>query len=198
MHLSPFFHHLHSAYQAELDDLSQDSEGRNVLRQRLDAMRGELGFLLQMLERSPEMVAPVLHQGFRFRNERVLLQLLQSEADTLLPWSTVHAALELSPWAEKLVAQILPAPGGDAFLSVCAALEYLQGKPALAPQHPETAQDPDGDDDEGPHDSDSAPGQRDADEHSDPSAHLDQDEDRGAHDKAGNDWLVQQGFDSKD
>ena len=28
MHISAFFHNLHSAYQAELDDLRQDSEGR--------------------------------------------------------------------------------------------------------------------------------------------------------------------------
>ena len=45
MKISPFFQHLRSAYQAEIDDLTFDSEGRDVLRQRLAERRKELGFL---------------------------------------------------------------------------------------------------------------------------------------------------------
>ena len=48
MSISPFFHELRSAYQAEINDLTFDSEGRDVLRQRLTERRKELGFLLQM------------------------------------------------------------------------------------------------------------------------------------------------------
>ena len=59
MNLSPFFRNLRSAYQAELDDLTQDSEGKNVLRKRLADKRKEIGFLAQMIELSPEMVAVV-------------------------------------------------------------------------------------------------------------------------------------------
>ena len=35
MNITPFFLELRSAYQAEIDDLTFDSEGRDVLRQRL-------------------------------------------------------------------------------------------------------------------------------------------------------------------
>ena len=53
MNISPFFHNLRSAYQAELDDLRSDSEGHDVLKKRLAEKRRELGFLLQMMELSP-------------------------------------------------------------------------------------------------------------------------------------------------
>ena len=39
MKISPFFHDLRSAYQAEIDDLTQDSEGKDVLRKRLAQKR---------------------------------------------------------------------------------------------------------------------------------------------------------------
>ena len=48
MHLSPFFHNLRSAYQAELDDLRHDSEGQFVLDRRLAQRRGEIEFLVNM------------------------------------------------------------------------------------------------------------------------------------------------------
>ena len=35
MSISPFFCNLRSAYQAEMDDMTFDSEGKDVLRQRL-------------------------------------------------------------------------------------------------------------------------------------------------------------------
>lgn len=49
MSISPFFHALGSAYQAEMDDLASDSEGKDVLRQRLAEKRKELVFLRQMI-----------------------------------------------------------------------------------------------------------------------------------------------------
>jgi hypothetical protein len=63
MHISPFFHNLRSAYRAELDDMRSDSEGLNILNQRLAERRGELDFLVNMIELSPEMVAVVLHNN---------------------------------------------------------------------------------------------------------------------------------------
>ena len=56
MTISPFFKHLRSSYQSELDDLTSDSEGKDVLKQRLAEKRKELDFLKQMIELSPEMV----------------------------------------------------------------------------------------------------------------------------------------------
>ena len=35
MNLSPAFHDLRAAYQSEMDDLTSDTEGRDVLHQRL-------------------------------------------------------------------------------------------------------------------------------------------------------------------
>ena len=64
MHVSPFFHNLRSAYVAEIEDMSQDSDGAVVLQQRLSQRRGELEFLVHMLELSPEMVAVVFHKAF--------------------------------------------------------------------------------------------------------------------------------------
>ena len=76
MKISPFFHDLRSAYQAEIDDLTQDSEGKDVLRKRLAQKRSEIGFLVKMMELAPEMVAVVFHQGFRFTRAAPLEQAL--------------------------------------------------------------------------------------------------------------------------
>jgi hypothetical protein len=48
--LSSYFYDLRSAYQAELDDLVSDSEGKDVLRKRLAEKRSEIGFLVKMME----------------------------------------------------------------------------------------------------------------------------------------------------
>ena len=52
MSISAFFDDLRSAYESEIDDLTFDSDGGNVLRQRLAEKRKELGFLLQMMASS--------------------------------------------------------------------------------------------------------------------------------------------------
>ena len=72
MKLSRYFSDLRSAYEAELDDLTSDSEGKDVLKKRLAAKRSEIGFLVQMLSYSPEMVAVVFHRGFRFAKPAAL------------------------------------------------------------------------------------------------------------------------------
>ena len=94
MNISPFFLELRSAYQAELHDLTFDSEGRDVLRQRLSERRKELKFLLQMMELSPEMVAVIFHQGFVFRQPAVMDHLLSHEADEFPNGAAWPAALK--------------------------------------------------------------------------------------------------------
>ena len=81
MSITPFFLDLRSAYQSEIDDLTFDSEGRDVLLQRLTDKRKEINFLVQMMELSPEMVAVIFHQGFAFRLPAVMDHLLSLEAD---------------------------------------------------------------------------------------------------------------------
>ena len=76
MKLSRYFSDLRSAYEAELDDLTSDSEGKDVLKKRLAAKRSEIGFLVQMLSYSPEMVAVVFHRGFRFAKPAAMQRLL--------------------------------------------------------------------------------------------------------------------------
>ena len=61
MKISRYFRDLRNAYEAELDDLTSDSEGKDVLRRRLADKRKEFGFLVQMVEVAPEMVAVVFH-----------------------------------------------------------------------------------------------------------------------------------------
>ncbi|MDE2402788.1 MAG: hypothetical protein KGL90_14105 [Burkholderiales bacterium] len=180
MSVSPFFLQLHSAYQAEMDDLSFDSEGRDVLRQRLVDKRKELSFLLQMIEVSPEMVAVVFHQGFRFPLPAVMDHLLSHDADELPEWDTLADAAQLTPWAQDLMQVILSEPMGPWFMTVAASLEYMRGKLDAAPATPadEAVDDDDGDD------------QARFDEH--------EDDETRARDEAGADWMVEQGFDRKD
>lgn len=192
MSISPFFLNLRSAYRSEIDDLTFDSDGRDVLRQRLAAKRKEISFLVQMMELSPEMVAVIFHQGFVFRQPAVMDHLLSHEADEFPAWSEVSDGIELAPWAQDLAQTVLKAPAGEWFLTLAAGLHYMAGKPdaALAGQGRDDARDNDRDDSEDDH----------TDDHDDFNDH-ESDEVRGdARDRkeAGADWMVGQGFDRKD
>jgi hypothetical protein len=179
MTISPFFTDLRSAYQAELDDLSQDSEGKDVLKKRLADKRGEIDFLVKMMELSPEMVAVVFHQAFTFKVPAVMDDLLSFEADELPDWSGLAADINIAPWAQDLVDKVLSEPGGEWFLTVAATLEYMAGKPvANAGQA----------DDEEDKDEDSEEFDGDAEERADAKARK----------EAAEDWMVGQGFDRKE
>ena len=180
MKLSSYFYDLRSAYQAELDDLVSDSEGKDVLRKRLAEKRSEIGFLVKMMELAPEMVAVVFHQGFRFAKPSVMEHLLSQGADNLPEWGTLTGAVSLEPWAASLAQTVLREPGGTAFMVVAAGLEYLHQHARLAPA---AAQ---GDTD---HDADY--NALSADDAADPRNSRTRDE-------ASSNWLAEVGFDRKD
>jgi hypothetical protein len=191
MSLSSFFRELRSAYQAEIDDLTYDSEGGNVLRRRLTAQRKEIDFLLKMMTLSPEMVAVVFHQAFTFKLPAVMDHLLGQESDEFPEWSAVAQAVQLAPWAQELAQRVLKEPMGEWFMTVAAALEYMYHKadPAMAAEH--GADQENGDEEEGEGGDDRF-------------SEFDADDDRNketdaqAREEAGADWMVEQGFDRKD
>jgi len=125
MQISPFFRNLRSAYQSEIDDMSFDSEGKNVLQQRLTQRRGEMEFLVHMIEMSPEMVAVVFHQGMRFTSNTVLEHLVAQDSDELPEWDAISSSVTLTPWAQALVQKIVKQPLGEWFLTLATALEYM-------------------------------------------------------------------------
>lgn len=183
MSLSPFFHHLRSAYQAELDDLTSDSEGSNVLAKKLAERRKELKFLLSMLELSPEMVAVVFHQGFRFKRPAVMEELVRQESEDLPEWDSLADAVELAPWAHTLAQQVLQQPAGAWFMSVAAALEYLLNKPDARFAAADESDDEEDDRD---------------DIERDPEG-MDEDERQSrVNEEEGAAWMVEQGFDHKE
>ena len=188
MNLSPFFRNLRSAYQAELDDLTQDSEGKDVLRRRLADKRKEIGFLVQMMDISPEMVAVIFHQGFRFTKAAALDKLVGLQPKAFPDWADLSSAVTLEPWAQSLADVVLREPGGSHFMALAAGLEYLQHHPRMAQaQHAdadtEDASELDSDDDySNPLSADDA---------------ADPQNDR-SREEASSEWLAGQGFDRKD
>jgi hypothetical protein len=182
MSISPFFQELRSAYQAELDDLNSDSEGHYILDKRLAEKRKELGFLLQMMDLSPEMVAVVLHQAFEFHEPELMAHFITRDADDLLSWDALVEGVRIAPWAQPIVDKILAEPVGAWFMTVAAALEYMHGTPMRG-----GAQSNDADADEDLQNV----------ERGDQAEH---DEEREAREReeAGNAWMVEQGFDSKE
>jgi hypothetical protein len=186
MNISPFFLNLRSAYRSEMDDLAFDSEGRNVLSQRLAEKRQEIGFLVQMMELSPEMVAVIFHQGFAFGNPSAMDHLLSHEADEFPAWSQLSGDVELAPWARELADIVLQAPGGEWFLTLAAGLHYMDGKQhAASDRHS-------GDDDNADENDGDDLDEFDADENGNQAG------DARARNEAGADWLAGQGFDRKD
>ena len=182
MTISPFFRNLRSAYQAELEDLRSDSEGRDVMRQRLTQRRKELKFLLQMMELSPEMVAVILHQGFTFKSPAMMEHLLSLAPEDFPDWDSLSDAIQPAPWAHDLIQVIRKEPVGDWFLTVAAGLEYMHHKPATAPARIHEPED------EVEEDTEAEMNPLDAEEEND---HRNREE-------AGADWMVEQGFDRKD
>ncbi|MDB5889479.1 MAG: hypothetical protein JWP47_310 [Polaromonas sp.] len=190
MMVSPFFQQLRSAYQAELDDLAFDSEGGNVLRQRLADKRREIGFLVHMMELSPEMVAVVFHQGLKFRLPGVMEHLLSHEADEFPEWHSLADAIELAPWAQDLADVVLKQPQGEWFMTVVAGLEYMAGRPQAAGMA-QDGRSTDGDEDDEDIDNDQDAFDDEAEDGDGPG-------DARARREAGDDWMVEQGFDRKD
>lgn len=190
MSMSAFFRTLRSSYQAEIDDLSFDSDGRNVLRQRLLEKRGQIAFLHQMMELSPEMVAVVFHDGFHFELPAVMEHVLTLESDEFPDWVSLAEAVQLTPWAQELADGFLQEPQGDWFMTVAAALEYMYQRPSPH-QHEGDAGEGRGDD------ARAAVNRRDHDHGHD----FDKDDERNHetdHDEASGQWLEDQGFDRKE
>ncbi|RYF35088.1 MAG: hypothetical protein EOO21_04300 [Comamonadaceae bacterium] len=192
MTLSPYFHNLRTAYRAELDDLTSDSEGKDVLQKRLAQKRKEIGFLVQMLELSPEMVAVAFHRAFKFPQPRAIEPLVGLEAAELPEWGTLAQSVTLEPWAVGMAEAVLKEPGGSRFLVAAATLEYLQTHARPGPADAGAPGDDDADDD-----------QDDDDQAEDDETPLSADDARDpqtnrSREDASSDWLSDQGFDRKE
>ena len=193
MNPSTYFLDLRSVYQSELDDLTSDSEGKDVLRKRLAEKRKELAFLLKMIEISPEMVAVVLHQAFAFRQPAVMEHLLTRDADDLPEWDSISDGIEIAAWARDMVQRILKEPQGEWFMTIAAALEYMHHKPLTAAERAQLAAMEEA---EGEEDLDEVRDERHDDNHTED--HEEDEVQARAREEAGNDWMVEQGFDRKE
>ncbi len=194
MSMSAFFRALHNAYQAEIDDLTSDSEGKDVLRQRLQEKRSQLTFLSQMMETAPEMVAVVFHGGFKFKLPAVMEHVLTLESDEFPDWDSLADAVQMAPWASKLADVLLKQPMGDWFMTVAATLEYLYQRPSPHQQDHANDEEPAEHTDHG---------SRSQARHLDHGHDFDADDDHAHrtdqdHDEASADWLEGQGFDRKE
>ena len=108
---------------------------------------------------------------------------LSLESDEFPAWDTLSDAIALEPWAQQLAEELCKEPMGEWLLTVAAGLEYLFAKPerASAKEHREE-DDEDGEKDEG--------GGHDGED--------EEEKDARAREEAGQDWMVEQGFDRKD
>ena len=176
MNKSNYFEVLASAYEAEIDDLSSDFEGKAVLSARLREKRGEIDTMLQMIDSAPEMVAPVFYGAFTFLEPLVLMQVLQAEPDDedFPSWDAIAGALRLADWAEALVRKFLHEPGGELFMVSVAAVEFLRIRELSRPESSREAVET---------------------EKKTPDEDADGDDQDLA--EIGADWLTEQGFDAR-
>lgn len=196
MTISPFFRNLRSAYYAEIDDLTFDSDGKHVLAQRLKQRRTEIGFLVSMLELSPEMVAVVFHKGFKFKRSGAMDHVLRQEDDELPDWSTLADSVEMAPWTQELMQVILKQPKGEWFMTVAAGLEYLFNQPQGLPSgDPADDDEADAEDNEFGDNRKHTSGDHD---HDDAQDRDEGDDEERTREEAGADWMAEQGFDRKD
>ena len=182
MQKSEFFYALSSMYEAEMDDLLSDSDGKNVLARRLQTKREQLSDLLPMMDFAPEMVAPVFFEAFSFSAPATMEAVLSSEPDDgdFPAWDVLESSITVADWAQPIVDRVRAEPGGDTFLVLAAALEFLrlhEARNSGAVAAPAT---------------DPAPRSRRSDD--------DNDDDGDDQDLAesGNNWMSEQGFDALD
>jgi len=176
MKQSYYFAELASAYDAEIQDLLSDSEGKSALKARLAEKRQELKAILPMIEFSPEMVVPVFYDGLTFANPKAMSAAIQCEPDDgdFPSWESLAADISFASWARPLVDAVLGESAGENFMVTVAGLEFIRQFDHSAPVKADDSDDEDGEKNE----SDS-----------------DDDEDRDLG-EAGDDWLADQGFDS--
>lgn len=187
MYVSAFFRDLLSSYQAEIDDLSFDSEGKKIFAKRRKERAKELDFLLQLIDTNPEMLAALFHGAVQFQRPAALAQLVGSEPEDLPEWDALQGVAALSAEVQALAATVLAHPRGPWLLSVAAGLEFLHAKGlrGVATSHDE-------EDEEETQDSQA----EEEDEDHDRMRTSDDAEENSA--EAGNDWLSEQGFERKD
>jgi hypothetical protein len=169
---SHYFSELSKSYDDEIDDLLTDSAGKSALQKRLSDKRRAFDALLPMIDFSPEMVAVVFYAAFDFSSRETMQQIVQTNPDRsdFPAWETLKETLTVADWAESLIVATLKTRGGDAFLVVSAALEFLRTNASAYEQKADKT-------------SDSASEEGDDDEN----------EDLG---EAGAGWLSEQGFDT--
>lgn len=189
MKTSRSLHDLSASYNAEIDDLTSDSEGHNILQKRLAEKRSQIDFLLMMMDENPEMLAAAFHQGFQFVKPHTFTQLVAREVPELPAWSAIQTSVTLSPWAETLASKVLKTATGAHFLTLTACLEYLYLHDIHAPSAANSDDDRDAEDE----DSDNPENEANEDE----DGNRDEIGDHRNLEEAGSDWLEQQGFDRK-
>lgn len=185
MKLSRYFRDHSESYHAEIDDLTSDSEGHDVLAKRLAEKRSQINFLVMMMEESPEMLAAAFHQGFSFPNTKVMDALVGKEMEDLPDWDVLSQHLKITPWAAKLADRVLQEPMGEIIMAVIVGLEYLHShfNGTVAPVEASDEDDEDAEDrDDGNEDED---------------GNRDETGDGRNLDEAGGDWMEEQGFDRK-
>jgi hypothetical protein len=139
-------------------------------------------------------VAVVFHQAFRFTEPAVMHQVVSGELDECPDWDEIRAGVVIAPWAQDMAELFLQQADGQRFMTVAAALVFMHDAPDARLQAAAGDEDDEnqGDTDEGDdHD----------DEAREPAADQDgdsHDDDARTRDKAGADWLAEQGFDRKD
>lgn len=127
MKTSAYFYDLCERYQAEIDDLRDDSEGRNVLQARLRDKRKAFSALVPMISFSPEMVASAFHGAFDFPapHRPALHDLLHREPGTFLPWGELAQHVGIAGWAQPMIEQVLAEDGAEDFLCTVVGLEFV-------------------------------------------------------------------------
>ncbi|MES2537595.1 MAG: hypothetical protein V4632_17180 [Pseudomonadota bacterium] len=176
MKLSYFFQDLSKAYQAELEDLLSDSEGKNVWAARLREKRSQFPFLMTMIESDPEMVAVAFHGGIRFTSPHAMTLLSSTEPDEFPSWEELAQAVHFDTATQKLADTVLLERGGERFLITTVCLEYLHAKNAGFS---------------------SAAVEDDADEQDVADEHDEGEGEEHDLEEAGAEWLAEQGFDRR-
>jgi hypothetical protein len=128
MSLSPYFHDLQSGYEAEIDDLTSDSEGKDVLQRRLKDKRSQFPAIVGLIDTDMLLLAPAFHGAFQFPAHRTqrLEDLLSRGPGDFPAWSEIAGFVEVAGWAQPMIEVAMQEPLGDDFMATVVGLEYAR------------------------------------------------------------------------
>jgi hypothetical protein len=125
MRISRYFTDLMATYVADINDFKTDSDGMDVLAERLIEKRSQIQDLMPMMKSNPEMMAIIFHKSVAIKKTAAIMSYLDKEPAMFPAWDEISPSVQFQPWATSIIDKLKSEAGGENFLLTTVMLEHL-------------------------------------------------------------------------